>query len=220
MAVAGQTGFVKRTHTSLHASTRAETYARIFDDGGPVLTWKWAGSATVCDPETMGSGELQVRRATPADADVVADVWLRSFAGALPTVVRAHSDDEVRSWIRDVVVPGRETWVATIDGAVAAMMVLDAGGDNADSDGGVAAGAGEIDQLYVDPPAQGYGLGSCLVDVAKQRCPVGLELWTFQINTTAQRFYERHGFIAVDRTDGSGNEEREPDIRYRWCADN
>ena len=48
---------------------------------------------------------------------------------------------------------------------------------------------------------------------------VGLELWTFQINATAQRFYERHGFVAVDRTDGSANEEREPDIRYRWRAD-
>lgn len=181
---------------------------------------QWAGSATACDPGTMGSGEPEVRRATAADADMVADVWLRSFASALPTVSRAHSDDEVRSWIRDVVVAGRETWVATVDGAVAAMMVLDAGSDSADSDGGGAAGAGEIDQLYVDPPAQGYGLGSRLVDVAKQRYPVGLELWTFQINATAQRFYERHGFVAVDRTDGSGNEEREPDIRYRWCADN
>jgi len=165
----------------------------------------------------MGSGEPEVRRATAADADVVADVWLRSFDAALPTVRRAHSDDEVRSWICDVVVPNRETWVATVDGAVAAMMVLDAGGGSADSDGG-AAGVGEIDQLYVDPPTQGHGLGSRLVDVAKQRYPVGLQLWTFQINATAQRFYERHGFLAVDRTDGSGNEEREPDIRYRWRA--
>ncbi len=167
----------------------------------------------------MGSGEPEVRRATAADADVVADVWLRSFGRALPTVRRAHSDNEVRSWIRDVVVPGRETWVASVDGAVAAMMVLDAGGSSADSAGGGAAGVGEIDQLYVDPPRQGHGLGTRLVDVAKHRYPVGLQLWTFQINATAQRFYERHGFVAVDRTDGSGNEEREPDVRYRWRAD-
>ena len=166
----------------------------------------------------MGSREAEVRRATAADAEMVADVWLRSFAGALPTVRRAHSDDEVRSWIRDVVVPSRETWVATVDGAVRAMMVLDAAGDSAESDGGGGSGVGEIDQLYVDPSAQGYGLGSRLVDVAKRRYLVGLGLWTFQINATAQRFYERHGFLAVDRTDGSGNEEREPDIRYRWRA--
>ena len=167
----------------------------------------------------MGSPEAEVRRATAADAEMVADVWLRSFAGALPTVRKAHSDDEVRSWIRNVVVPSRETWVATVDGAVVAMMVLDAGDDSADSEGVGRSGVGEIDQLYVDPSAQGHGLGSRLVDVAKRRYPVGLGLWTFQVNATAQRFYERHGFVAVDRTDGSGNEEREPDIRYRWTAD-
>ena len=166
----------------------------------------------------MGSREFEVRRATAADAEMVADVWLRSFGGALPTVRRAHSDDEVRSWIRDVVVPDRETWVATVDGVVVAMMVLAAGGGSAGSNRGDAAGIGEIDQLYVDPSAQGCGLGSRLVEIAKRRFPAGLELWTFQINATAHRFYERHGFVAVDRTDGSGNEEREPDIRYRWRA--
>jgi GNAT superfamily N-acetyltransferase len=172
---------------------------------------------------------IDVHRASAADASAVADVWLRSFASALPTVAKAHSDDDVRAWIREVVMPHRETWVATVDGAVAAMMVLDVGSGSAavqgaasgDAAHGAPSGraadaAGEIDQLYVDPPSQGHGLGSRLVDVAKQRCPAGLELWTFQVNVAAQRFYERHGFVAIGRTDGSGNEEHEPDVRYRW----
>jgi hypothetical protein len=46
--------------------------------------------------------------------------------------------------------------------------------------------------------------------------PSGLQLWTFQINRRAQQFYERHGFAAVEWTDGSANEEREPDVRYMW----
>jgi hypothetical protein len=33
---------------------------------------------------------------------------------------------------------------------------------------------------------------------------------------TARRFYERHGFVSVERTDGLHNEEREPDISYVW----
>ena len=33
-------------------------------------------------------------------------------------------------------------------------------------------------------------------------------------NTDARRFYERHGFTAVASSDGSDNEEREPDVRY------
>ncbi|GHD97675.1 hypothetical protein GCM10010339_00960 [Streptomyces alanosinicus] len=51
---------------------------------------------------------------------------------------------------------------------------------------------------------------------AKERSPGGLSLWTFQVNKPAHRFYERHGFTAVESTDGSGNEEREPDVRYVW----
>ncbi|MFI8911555.1 GNAT family N-acetyltransferase [Streptomyces sp. NPDC053513] len=149
----------------------------------------------------MKTDELLLRRAAASDAAEVAEVWLRSYAAALPDVRRAHTDEEVRSWIRHVVVPGQETWVATADGAVVAMMVL---GDE------------ELDQLYVDPPWRGHGIGDRLVELAKQRRATGLALWTFQVNAPARRFYERHGFVAAERTDGTRNEEREPDVRYVW----
>jgi ribosomal protein S18 acetylase RimI-like enzyme len=152
------------------------------------------------------NSEPALRRAASADASAVADVWLRSFTAALPTVRRGHSDDQVRDWIRDVVVPGPETWVATVDGVVAAMMVI----------GSVVDDAGDVEQLYVDPSFQNRSLGSRLIRLAKSRCPAGLELWTFQVNESAQRFYEQHGFVAVERTDGHDNEEHEPDVRYAW----
>jgi len=53
----------------------------------------------------------------------------------------------------------------------------------------------------------------CLL-VRKCRHP-GLQLWTFQANREARRFYERHGFTAVEETDGTTNEERLPDMRYK-----
>ena len=28
--------------------------------------------------------------------------------------------------------------------------------------------------------------------------------------------YERHGAVAIDFTDGAGNEERQPDALYEW----
>jgi ribosomal protein S18 acetylase RimI-like enzyme len=56
------------------------------------------------------------------------------------------------------------------------------------------------------------------VALAKELRPAGLQLWTFQVNTPACRFYERHGFVEAGRTDGSGNEEREPDVRYSWSG--
>jgi GNAT superfamily N-acetyltransferase len=143
-----------------------------------------------------------LRRAVAADARAAAEVYLGSFDAALPTVVRPHTDDEVREYIRDVVVPLRETWVAEADGrGIVGLMVLD----------------GELlSQLYLDPEWRGRGIGDRFVALAKERSPGGLSLWTFQVNKPAHRFYERHGFAAVEFTDGSGNEEREPDVRYVW----
>ncbi|MFF7951841.1 GNAT family N-acetyltransferase [Streptomyces griseorubiginosus] len=142
-----------------------------------------------------------IRRATAADALATADVYLRSFAAALPTVVRPRSDDEVHAYIRDVVVPARETWVADAEGRVVGLMVL---------------AEGLLSQLYLDPDWRGRGIGDRFVALAKERSPQGLSLWTFQVNKPAHRFYERHGFVEAERTDGSGNEEREPDVRYVW----
>ena len=43
-----------------------------------------------------------------------------------------------------------------------------------------------------------------------------LQLWTFQRNLSARRFYEARGFALVEQTDGARNEEKEPDARYLW----
>ncbi|MFI6351751.1 GNAT family N-acetyltransferase [Streptomyces sp. NPDC050743] len=145
--------------------------------------------------------EVVLRRAVAADALAVADVYLRSFDAALPTVVRPHTDDEVREYIRDVVVPSRETWVAEAGGGIVGLMVLN---------------RELLSQLYLAPEWRGRGIGDRFVALAKERSPGGLTLWTFQVNKPAHRFYERHGFAAVEFTDGSGNEEREPDVRYVW----
>jgi GNAT superfamily N-acetyltransferase len=142
------------------------------------------------------------RRAEAADAAAVAEVWLRSRRAAMPAVpATVHSDDEVRHWFASVVVPTMETWLAEADGLAVAVLVLD--GD-------------EVEQLYVDPGWQRRGVGSELVRLAQERRPGGLALWTFQSNLPARRFYERHGFVAVRSTDGAGNEEHEPDVRYVW----
>ncbi|GAA4548601.1 GNAT family N-acetyltransferase [Amycolatopsis samaneae] len=142
-----------------------------------------------------------LRRAAAPDARAVADLWLRSFAAALPAVRRPRTDDEVRAYFRDVVIPARETWVADVGGEIAGLLVLT---------------ENQLSQLYLEPRWRGRGLGDRFVALAKQRRPAGLELWTFQVNGPARRFYERHGFLAAEHTDGSGNEEHEPDIRYVW----
>jgi GNAT superfamily N-acetyltransferase len=144
---------------------------------------------------------ITLRRARPADAARVAEIYLSSFRAALPAVRLAHSDDEVRRWIRERVVPAQGSWVAVDGSRVVGMMLLS---------------PGWIDQLYVAPDRLGEGIGRRLLDLAKEQADGPLELWTFQVNVRARRFYERNGFLAVETTDGAGNEEREPDVRYRW----
>jgi GNAT superfamily N-acetyltransferase len=145
-----------------------------------------------------------IRPAVDTDADAVADVWLRSFSVTLPSVVRAHTDEEVRGWIRGHVIAELDTWVAEVDGQVVGLLTMS---------------RGWLDQLYLLPEWRGHGIGDRLVELAKDRQPEGLELWTFQVNGPARRFYERHGFVAVELTDGRTNEEREPDVRYRWTPE-
>ena len=82
--------------------------------------------------------------------------------------------------------------------------------------GYLALSPGVVEQLYVAPEFQNRGLGSQLLDFAKEREPNGLELWVFQKNTGARRFYERHGFELKRLTNGAENMEHEPDALYRW----
>jgi ribosomal protein S18 acetylase RimI-like enzyme len=149
--------------------------------------------------------QMIIRRATSADAAVTAELYLRarragSAKGAIPPLV--HDDQDVREWVKQVVIPTLECWLAEHEsGALVGMLVLE---DD------------WIDQLYVDPGQTDAGVGSELIAVAKRERPDRLRLWTFASNAGAQRFYLRHGFREVERTNGSRNEEGAPDIMYVW----
>ena len=145
--------------------------------------------------------DVLLHRAHNADAPAAADVWLRSYATALPTVQCAHDDADVRDWFARVLVPQYKTWVAVVENTVVGVLVLK---------------GAELKQLYLEPAWRGRGLGDRFMTLAKQQQPDGLSLWTFQVNGPARRFYQRHGFTEAERTDGQRNDEREPDVRYVW----
>jgi GNAT superfamily N-acetyltransferase len=73
----------------------------------------------------------------------------------------------------------------------------------------------DVRALYLAPAARGRGIGRALLDRAKAGRD-HLELWTFEANAPAIAFYEREGFRVAERTDGSGNDERLPDLRLIW----
>lgn len=143
-----------------------------------------------------------IRPATGSDAKRVAEVYLSARRAAVPAIPPSvHTDQATIDWVRRCVTEAGWVWVAEVDGQIQGLLML------ADC---------FVDQLYVAPAYTGRGIGLSLLRHAKNRCPAGLQLWTFRANVRARRFYERHGFRAVEETDGSGNEEHAPDVRYVW----
>ena len=73
----------------------------------------------------------------------------------------------------------------------------------------------DLDALYIAAGAQRKGIGSALIEAAKSGAET-LELWTFDANLPARQFYLKHGFKEIQRSDGSSNDEKLPDIRFQW----
>ena len=65
--------------------------------------------------------------------------------------------------------------------------------------------------------SRGWGVrgDGTLLGVARSEAVEPLRLWVFAWNVRAQEFYARAGFEVERATDGSGNEEREPDLLLR-----
>ncbi len=147
--------------------------------------------------------DLSLRRATVEDADALGTLFLTAREAAYPAIPRpVHPEADVRRWLRERLdAEGAELWLAERDDVPVALLLLE---DD------------WVHSLYVDPALTGQGIGSALLDLAKSLRPDGLGLWVFESNTGAQRFYARHGFGVVRRTDGSENEEREPDVEMAW----
>lgn len=148
--------------------------------------------------------DVELRRAATDDAPEVARVLRASRVAVIPLIPPpVHTPVEDVEWVRNHLIPNTDVWLAVDGPRLLAVMAMR---------------PGWLDHLYVAPGSTRHGLGSLLVDQAKSRSPAGLELWVFESNLPARAFYERHGFVAVERTDGSGNEERAPDIRMVWPA--
>lgn len=140
-----------------------------------------------------------IRRAKAEDVEAIAAVFRRSF-GTLTFLPTLHTADEDRAHLAGVVAR-QDVWVAEQDGRVVGFIALD----------------GDLGTFfYVEPEAHDRGVGSGLFEQAQRVRPAGFSFWVFQANDRARRFYERRGCVAVELTDGEGNEEKEPDVRYEW----
>jgi len=167
------------------------------------------------------SDALSLRRGTPDDAEQIAGIsvraWIHAYEAFLdPRVLAertvASQAPRWREWLAGGV---SETQVAEVGGRIAGYATVQASRDG-DADGAV----GELSALYVDPPAQGAGLGTRLLADATARLRASgfavATLWVFEENGLGRAFYERHGWRPDP--EGVGRESAEwhgPALRYR-----
>jgi GNAT superfamily N-acetyltransferase/chorismate mutase len=144
--------------------------------------------------------DLLLRRATSDDAAQLSELYIATRRAAEPAMPpQLHSPESVLAHVAGMVLE-KEVWVAERDEIVGFAVLAPA----------------FLDALYVGPDHQGFGIGTALLDLAKARRPDGFALWVFASNAPARGFYHRHGLVELEHTDGSGNEERSPDVRMAW----
>ncbi|MBR0964429.1 GNAT family N-acetyltransferase [Bradyrhizobium diazoefficiens] len=144
-----------------------------------------------------------LRQLALADMDAAARLHRVAFDHAMPRLAGLYTPDEDRWFYREHVFTTCRVWGRFDHDQLSGLIAFNDFND------------GWIEQLYVVPAAHGRGVGTELLDIAKGACG-RLELWTFQRNARARRFYEARGFVLVEQTDGARNEEKEPDARYLW----
>ncbi|MBB3658227.1 GNAT superfamily N-acetyltransferase [Rhizobium sp. BK650] len=120
---------------------------------------------------------------------------------ALPDLPDLHSPQEDAAYWQPHLLAEYTVLGALVDGELAGI---------------IAYGKGWIEQLYVLPDRQGSGIGTRLLSAAMTDMD-DIRLWRFQRNHHARAFYQSHGFSPIEETDGSSNEEGEPDVLYHWC---
>ncbi len=148
---------------------------------------------------------FEIRPARPDDAVAIAQAHVDARRVAMPWLPVVHSFEATVRFFGDFVIPNHVVLVAELEEGVIGFIAVE----------------GEwVEHLYVAPGHQGTGIGDALLRRAKELRPEGLMLWTFEGNHRARAFYERRGFVAIEFTDGSRNEERTHDVRYQWVPVN
>jgi ribosomal protein S18 acetylase RimI-like enzyme len=143
-----------------------------------------------------------IRPATPDDAAELAELFWRVRSEAVPDIpMVVHPRESVLPFVRNVLLAEFEVHVAQADGRLVGFIAL--------------MPPDLVGHLYIDSAHTGKGLGSRFLGLARTRFPHGLQLYAFQSNRRAIRFYERHGFEQVAWSEDD-NEEGAPDVLLRW----
>jgi ribosomal protein S18 acetylase RimI-like enzyme len=152
--------------------------------------------------ENLAPTEFVIRGYRPEDFDAVTILWRISREKSLPEfqLMKGHFFYEDQAYFQNHIVKQNEVWVVEAEKRPVAFMAMH---------------QDFIDQLYIHPDYWRQGIGSSLLQLARERSPEHLWLYTHQVNANARAFYEKHGFVA-EKFGMSPPPESEPDVEYHW----
>jgi len=134
----------------------------------------------------------------PEQADELVRMWRASFEHGVG-VSDPHSLAQQRRYLLTELLPNNAVRVAHSNGHLL---------------GFVAATRESITHLYVRVGHFGRGIGTTMLEWAKEQSDGSLWLYTYARNTAARRFYEAHGFKAVAY--GVEPVWQLEDVKYEW----
>lgn len=152
---------------------------------------------------------FRLRPAVDADANAIAELYYASYR-LLTFLPRLHTLDSYRWFVANRMLKECAVTVAEDETGIVGFIAL--------QEQKVRHRQANIPGLwlYVRPDRIGCGAGTQLIEDAKASGVASIELRCFQANARARRFYEARGFRAIGFTDGRDNEERTPDVLFRW----
>ena len=128
--------------------------------------------------------DLKIRKIDNSEVNNVAELWHFTKKAAYPYLpleqLRNLEEDEL--FFREQILSRCDVWAADDNGQIAGFLAIQ---------------GPYVDRLYVLPDSQLRGIGSRLIQHAKELSPDGLRLHTHRKNIPAWKFYEKHGFLAV-----------------------
>jgi len=128
---------------------------------------------------------LAIRPYRAEDRDATARLWLASWRSTGLAVAVHVTEAGNRERIARELAGGWEAYLAWDDDRLVGFLALKPE-------------TGCLDQLFIEPHAQGTGIGRALLEFAKAQLPGGIWLRTSVENRRACRFYERNGFRAAE----------------------
>ncbi|MDF5719629.1 MAG: GNAT family N-acetyltransferase [Rhizonema sp. PD37] len=151
--------------------------------------------------EKLTTKVVTIRAYVPNDLENTVPLWYRTWHQTFPNLQHPQPYHTWKARFHNDLARRGEVWLAELENQIVGLVL-------------VIQETQELNQLFVDHVYQNRGIGSDLLNKAKEICPQRLTLQTLQQNTKACKFYEKHGFKASKLATNEINGQ--PNIEYYW----